>query len=66
MFTGPQYQGIGSDLVKIIDGLDFIINRPTRPEGPMRWPGMGNAGGLFVFFATFGYHLCTNTIVTTS
>ena len=31
----------------------FIINHPTRPEGPRRCPGRGNAGGLFVFFATF-------------
>ena len=43
----------------------FIINRPMRPEGPRRCPGRGNAGGLFVFLATFGYHLCTDTIVTT-
>ena len=42
-----------------------IINRPPRPEGPMRCPGRGNEGGLFVFFATFGYHLCADTIVTT-
>ena len=43
----------------------LIINRPTRPEEQRRCPGWGNAGLLFVFFATFGYHLCTDTIVTT-
>ena len=41
-----------------------IINHPTRPEGPRRCPGKGNEGGLFVFFATFGYYLCTDNMVT--
>ena len=52
---------ISVEIYKIV----FIINRPPRPEGPRRCPGRGNEGGLFVFFGTFGYHLCTDTIVTT-
>ena len=33
-----------------------LLCTPSRPEGPRRCPGRDNAGGAFVFFATFGYY----------
>ena len=43
----------------------FYYKPATRPEGPMRCPDRGNAGGLFVFFTTFEYYLSTLTMAIT-
>ena len=57
--AGQHSQNIWEELLSL-DNIYYAL--PLRPEGPGRCPGRGNAGGA-VFCPTFGYYLCTVSIV---